>query len=76
MWKFLVGLVVGAVSAHVMASRPPFLADWPARLSEETKLDDLTKAELYKRAHAAEIPGRASMTKAELSSALSGQALG
>jgi hypothetical protein len=40
----------------------------PADASEE--LERLTRAELYRRAQAAAIPGRAEMTKAELIAAL------
>ncbi|MFB7418253.1 Ku protein [Streptomyces sp. NPDC056210] len=42
-------------------------------ISKATDLDSLTKAELYRRATEADIPGRSSMTRDDLVKALSGQ---
>src|SRR4051812_10523356 len=56
------GAAAAAVTAGVVATK----------LRKDTPLDELSKAELYDRAKAADIPGRSGMSKDELIAALSG----
>ena len=86
MSRLLMGLLLGAATAialqHVRRRRgteqsPPVRAveptpSEPARATDLDELASLTSAELYRRAQAAAIRGRASMTKAQLIEALRG----
>jgi DNA end-binding protein Ku len=56
------GAAAAAVTAGVAA----------ARMLKDKPLAELSKAELYKRAQAAQVPGRSGMSKDELVAALGG----
>jgi hypothetical protein len=86
MSRLLMGLLLGATTAialqHVRRRRvteqsPQVRAveptpSEPTRATDLDELASLTSAELYRRAQAAAIRGRASMTKAQLIEALRG----
>jgi hypothetical protein len=72
--RFLLGLLLGTALGYLVTRRDELRAALRRRHSREDDLAALTKDELYERAKEAEVPGRASMSKGELASALGGQA--
>jgi len=72
--RFLfLGGAVGAVLAFLLRNRDAALGmldQTPLNRVRASKLEDLTKDELYERAQKADIPGRSDMTKDELIKAL------
>lgn len=63
MRSFLVGALAGAYASLFLSFRR-------LRARAHSNLEGLTKEDLYKRAQAADIPGRSEMTKDELIAAL------
>ena len=68
------GLLVGLIVGYLVGRREKELRSLAARRRAATSISaEPTKAELYERAQAAEIPGRSTMTKDELRDALAAQ---
>jgi hypothetical protein len=76
MSRFVFGLLIGAVSGylyatrlHLMTSASRQLRDLMRRTAAD-ELDSLSRDELYQRAQAEDVPGRSNMSKEELRDAL------
>jgi hypothetical protein len=70
MSRFILGLVVGGAAVYLVTWRTELLGKARQRRAAKVELDGLTKEQLYERAQKEDIPGRGSMSKDELRSAL------
>jgi DNA end-binding protein Ku len=66
----VVAATAGAAAAGVIVSRVRAGAAGPVEPAAGVQLERLSKAELYRRAQAADIPGRSGMSKQQLARAL------
>jgi hypothetical protein len=66
----LLGLLIGLVGGYLIATRRQLITTLRRQRASRTELDSLSRAELYKRAQAEDLPGRSNMTKEELHDAL------